>query len=92
MKDELIITPIKLQAYMCKQSKHDVVPKCPLRGILLAQSGSGKTCLPANLILNVYRHCFERLYIFSPSVHVDQTLQAVKDYHDKIMKVQGTPK
>ena len=92
MKDAILIKPLQLQDYTCKQSKHDIVPKLPLRGILLAPSGSGKTVLLSNLILNVYRDCFERLYIFSPSVHVDQTWQAVKDYQEKIMKVKETPK
>ena len=91
MKDEIIIKPINLQEYTCKQSKHDIVPKLPLRGILLAPSGSEKTVLLSNLILNVYRDCFERFYIFNPSVHVDQTWQAVKDYQTKIMKVKETP-
>ena len=92
MKDEIIIKPIKLQEYACKQSNHDIVPKLPLRGILCAPSGSGKTVLLSNLILNVHRGCYERIYIFSPSVHVDQTWQAVKDYQEKIMKVKETPK
>ena len=88
MKDEIIIKPIKLQEYTCKQSKYNIVPKLPLRGILLAPSGSGKTVLLSNLILNIYRDCYERIYVFSPSVNVDQTWQAVKDYQDKIMKVK----
>ena len=92
MKDEIIIEPIKLQEYTCKQSKHDIVPKLPLRGVILAHSGSGKTVLLSNIILHVYLDCFERLYIFSPSVHVDQTWQAVKYYQEKIMKVKETPK
>ena len=87
MEDEIIIIPIKLQEYTCAQSKHDIVPKLPLRGILLALSGSGKTALLSNLILNVYRDCYEGLYSFSPSVHVDQTWQALKYYQEKIMKV-----
>ena len=91
MKDEIRIKPIRLQEYTCKQSKHDIVPKLPLRGILIAPSGSGKTVLLSNLILNVYRDCYERLYIFSPSVHVDQTWQAVNDDQEKIMKVKETP-
>ena len=33
MKDEILIKPIKLQEYTCKQSNHDIVPKLPLRGI-----------------------------------------------------------
>ena len=92
MKDEIIIKPIKLQEYTCKQSKHDLVPKNPLRGILLAPSGSGKTCLLVNLILNVYRDSYERIFVCSPSIHVDQTWQAVKDYQEKIIKVKETPK
>ena len=64
MKDEIIIKPIKLQEYACKQSNHDIVPKLPLRGILCAPSGSGKTVLLSNLILNVHRGCYERIYKF----------------------------
>jgi hypothetical protein len=92
MKDEIIIKPIKLQEYTCTQSKHDIAPKLPLRSIILAPSGSGKTVLLAKLILNVYRGCFERIYVFSPSAHLDQTWQAVKDYQEHIMKVKETPK
>ena len=91
MKDEKSIKLIKLQEYNCKQSKRDIVPKLPLRGILLAPSGSGKTVLLSNLILSVYRDCFERLYIFSLSVHVGQTSQAVKDCQENIMKLKATP-
>ena len=86
IKDAIIIKPIKLQECTYKQSKYDVVPNLPLRGILLAPSGSGKTVLLSSLILHVYRDCYERIYVFSPSGHVDQTWQAVKDYHEKIMK------
>ena len=60
MEDEIIIKTIKLQEYTCKQSKHDIVPNNSLRGILLAPSGSGKTFLLANSILNVYRDCYAR--------------------------------
>jgi hypothetical protein len=45
MNDEVITKPIKLQEYTCKQSKHDIIPKIPLRGILLAPSGAVKTVL-----------------------------------------------
>ena len=90
MKDEILIKPIRLQAYTCKQSKHDIVPKLPLRGILLAPSGSGKAVLLSNLILTVYLDCYERLYMFSPSVHVDQTWQAVQYYQKNLMKVKDT--
>ena len=77
--DDLIITPISVKDFTCKQSKHPVMPKLPLRGVILAPSGSGKTVLLSNLILKMYRGCFERVYVFSPSVNVDQTWEAVKN-------------
>jgi hypothetical protein len=40
-----------------------------------------------NLILDVYRDCFSRIFIFSPSVHTDPTFVEVKKYIRKEMKV-----
>ena len=78
--DSLEIKPIDLKEYSCKQSKHDHVPKVPLRMVLLAPSGSGKTVLLSNLILNIYRGCFERIYVFSPSIDIDKTWSPVRKY------------
>jgi len=77
--DSLDIKPIDLKEYSCKQSKHGHVPKVPLRMILLAPSGSGKTVLLSNLILNIYRGCFERIFVFSPSIDIDKTWEPVKN-------------
>ena len=88
MKDELSITPVQLQEHTCKHSKHAIVPELPPWGITLAPSGSDKTVLLPNIISNVYLDCFERLCIFSPSVHVGQTWQAVKDDQERLMKVK----
>jgi len=85
--DSLEIKPIELKDYSCKQSKHTHVPKVPIRMICLAPSGSGKTVLLSNLILNIYRGCFERIYVFSPSIDIDQTWEAVKKFQTDTMKV-----
>ena len=85
---DLTITPISVKDFTCKQSKHGMVPKLPLRGVILAPSGAGKTVLLSNLILKMYRGCFERIYVFSPSVNVDQTWEAVKKYQEEVMKVK----
>ena len=48
----------------------------------------GKTNLLVNLILDVYHHCFSRIYIFSPSIDVDYTWHPVKQYISNEMKLQ----
>ena len=55
---------------------------------MLSPSGGGKSVLLANLVLKVYRGCFERVYIFSPSIDVDSTWVPVKKYIEYVMKVK----
>ena len=81
------IEPIELKDYTVKQSKFEVVPKIPMRSLILAPSGGGKTVLIQNLIMNIYKGCFNRIFIFSPSINVDYTWQPVKKYIQEEMKV-----
>ena len=37
------VHPIKVKEYENKQSKYEMVPKLPVRSIILGPSGSGKT-------------------------------------------------
>ena len=48
--------------------------------MLVGPSGSGKTVLLTNMILDIYKCRFSRIYIWSPSVEVDNTWKPVKDY------------
>ena len=50
--------------------------------MLVGPSGSGKTVLLTNMILDkdIYKGCFSRVYIWSPSTEVDNTRKPVKDY------------
>ena len=77
----LKITPIQLNRYNCKQSKYnDIVPKLPMRSMLCGPSSSGKAVLLSSMILDIYRDCFSRVYIWSPSRNVVSTWRPVKDY------------
>ena len=81
------IQPIQLKEYNCKQSKYnDVVPKLPMRSMLVGPSGGGKTVLLTNMILDIYRDCFSRVYVWSPSINVDSTWKPVKDYFQNHIK------
>ena len=77
----------KAPQYCTKQSKHQNVPQLPTRMICVAPSGSGKTVLLIPLILDIYPHCYERIYIFSPTVHVDRQWDAVKKFQKSSLKV-----
>ena len=82
-----MIEPIKVKEFTSKQSKFEVVSKLPLRDIILGPSGAGKGILISNMILKIYKDCFDRIYIFSPSIDVDKTWDPVKDYIEKSQKV-----
>ena len=87
-----VIKPIKLKEYTFKQSKYKQCGSLPVRSIILGPSGSGKGILLQNMILDIYKDCFERIYIFSPSINVDHTWQPVKKYiSEKIMKSDDEP-
>ena len=84
------VEPINVKEFTVKQSKYEVCGKLPIRSVILGPSGSGKTVLLQNMILDIYRDCFSRIFIFSPSIDVDMTWKPVKDYIEKHMKVQHT--
>ena len=73
-----IIKPINIKEYTIKQSKYEIVGKLPIRNITLGPSGSGKTNLIVSLILDIYRDCFNRIYVFSPYIDVDSSWEPVK--------------
>ena len=75
------LKPIQLKEHTCKQGHYgDIVPKLPMRSMLVGPSGSGKTVLLTNMTLDIYKGCVSRIYIWSPSIEVDNTWKPVKDY------------
>ena len=84
------IEPIEIQEFNVKQSKYDMDGKLPTRAIICAPSGGGKTVLLSNLILDIYRGCFSRIYIFSPSIDIDYTWVPVKKYIEEDLKAVET--
>ena len=66
--------------YSSKQPSDPVVPLVPCTGIFLGPSKSGKTVALISLILEQCRGVFERIYVFSPSVNIDDGWIPVKKY------------
>ena len=85
------IKPIKTKQYDVPESRYKQVGKLPIRAIALGPSGSGKSILLQNMIIDIYHKLFERIYIFSPSIDVDmQTWLPVKKYIKNELKLEET--
>ena len=74
------IKPIDIAKNECKQSNYACCPELPMRAMLCGPSGAGKSVVLQNKILDVFRGCFSRVYIFSPSIDIDQTWDPVKKH------------
>ena len=90
MSEVPIIKPVKSKEYTTKQSRYSMVGKLPTRSLLVGPSGSGNGIPLSNMILDIYRDCCSRIYIFSPSINVDHTWEPVKKYIEQYMKVHHT--
>ena len=71
--------------YSRKQPSDPVVPLVPCTGIFLGPSKSGKTVALISMILEQYRGVFEKIYIFSPSINIDDGWIPVKKYIEEDM-------
>jgi hypothetical protein len=70
----------------------DVIPPVPVRLLVTGPSGSGKTQLIVDMLTRLYAGCFERIYVFSPSVHLDSVWSVVKDHVEQVMGVPESEK
>lgn len=75
-----IIKPIQEINYTYEQSKYKSVEKIPFRSLLVGPSGSGKSVLISNMILDIYKNCFSAIYIFSHSINIDSGWNPIKEY------------
>ena len=81
MSEGIEIKPVKTpKKTTLKQSKYDVASRLPTRAILCGPSGAGKGTLLSSMILDIYRDCFERILIWSPSIHLDDNWLPVKEF------------
>ena len=83
------IEPINVKQYEFKQSPYPQADKLPFRSIIVSASQGGKGILIQNLVLKIYRGCFERIYIVSPTAHIDEAYKEVIRYIQKEMKIDN---
>ena len=69
-----------------------VLPPTPARILITGPSGSGKTQLAVDMLTRLYAGSWERIYVFSPSVHLDSVWNVVKHHVRTVMGVPETEK
>ena len=83
----LKVVPRKTPDYFVKQPKSEVLAKLPgAHHVILGPSKSGKSVLWQSMILDGYKDCFSRIFIFTPSGLVDDSLKPIKEYITKNLK------
>jgi len=77
-----VIEPLKQPGYEYPQSKTVILPKLPVRGLVLAPGSGGKTTMITRLLVDkeFYGGKFSRIYWFSPSATVDDSLDPLREY------------
>lgn len=62
----------------------EVFPDLPSSWIFSGPTCSGKSQAWLSLILRVYKGCWDRVYVFSPSIYVDDSYVELRKYLDKM--------
>ena len=59
------LKPHNIKEYEIKQSSYSMCGKLPMKALIRGPSSSGRTILLQNMILDIYKCCFNRICIFS---------------------------
>jgi hypothetical protein len=63
-------------------------PRVPGSGLILGPTGSGKSSLCVQMLLQAYKTpVFSRIYVFSPSVDIDDLWEPVKRYNRDVLRI-----
>ena len=79
------IRPHVSKEYTAAQSRFAHVPQLPMRAIVVAPSGGGKTTLLVSLILDIYKGCWKRIHIFSQTALLDDAWKPVAKYCKEVL-------
>ena len=87
-----VVPPKGIPSWQSDQPRHAHLPSVPLRMVVAGPSGCGKTMLIVSMITDLYckkdgHSVFKRVYVFSPSVHVDPCWKPVAKFVREELKV-----
>ena len=76
-KEKAVVKPVPSGEWEYHQSRFTHLPKTPFRILVSGKSQSGKGVLTVNAVTNFWKDCFEAVYVFASTVHVDTTWQTI---------------
>ena len=87
------IEPLKQPGFEYPQSQTNILPKLPVRALVLAPGSGGKTTMITRLLVDkqFYGGKFSRIYWFSPSATVDDGLDPLREYVNKLQDQEEDP-
>ena len=86
-----VIKPIKTKEYHVPESRYKQAGKLPFRSIILGSSGSGKTILLQNMIIDIYKNWFwTNIFIFTKHWCWLPDVVACQKYIENDLKLKET--
>ncbi len=87
------IEPLKQAGYEYPQSQTNILPKLPVRALVFAPGSGGKSTMITRLLVDkqFYGGKFSRIYWFSPSATVDDGLDPLREYVQKLQDQEEDP-
>ncbi len=70
-----------------KHNRYTICAKLPTRSIILGPSGSGKSVLLQNMVMDMKKGCFDKAFIISPTIHIDKFWEPVKHYMTNVLNM-----
>ena len=80
-----VIEPLRQPGHEYPQSQTNILPKLPVRALVLAPGSGGKLTMITRLLVDkqIYGEQFNGIYWFSPLATVDDGLNSLREYVNK---------
>lgn len=78
--ERALVRPLPNHEWKYAQSRFDALPRTPFRILVSGKSASGKGVLTVNAVTDFWRGCFDNIFVFAATTHVDSTWKAIEHY------------
>ena len=78
--EQAIVRPLPSHEWRYVQSRFDHVPRTPFRILVSGKSASGKGVLTVAAITDFWSGCFDSVFCFASTVHVDSTWRTIEHH------------